>query len=75
MTVASASADMDVDAFMESGCQKFQAFMTDGGAGEQALSLLPVAISLAKGTSVSFLPTSIDVGSDAIVMSGPIVRQ
>ena len=51
MVVPTTTAGMDVDPFMESGCQKFQAFMTDGGAGEQALSLLPAAIELTDGSS------------------------
>lgn len=44
--VTNASTGMDVDPFTEAACQKFGAFMTEGGAGEQALSLLPLAIPL-----------------------------
>ncbi len=67
--VTSTTTGMRVDPFMESGCQKFQAFMTEGGAGEQALSLLPTTVALTDDTSVSFMAASVEVNSEAIVMS------
>ena len=72
--VTSASTGMNVDPFTESACQKFGAFMTEGGAGEQALSLLPVAIPLADGTTARFVATSANVSARGIVMSGALRR-
>lgn len=70
--VTRASTGMDVDPFTESACQKFAAFMTDGGAGEQALSLLPTAISLGDGTVARFVARSAEVSDRGVVMSGTI---
>ena len=65
---------MDVDPFTESACQKFAAFMTEGGAGEQALGLLPVAIALDDGVTARFVATSATVSDQGVVMSGAVGR-
>ncbi len=70
--VTRVSSGMDVDPFTESACQKFAAFMTDGGAGEQALALLPVAIALDGGASARFVATSATVSDQGVVMSGAV---
>ena len=72
--VASASTGMDVDPFTESACQKFAAFMTEGGAGEQALALLPVTIPLGDGTTARFVATSANVSDRGVVISGVVRR-
>ncbi len=70
--VTRASSGMDVDPFTESACQKFAAFMTEGGAGEQALALLPVAIALSDGATARFVTTSATVSDQGVVMSGAV---
>ena len=72
--IASTTTGMDTGLFMESGCHKFQAFMTEGGAGEQGISLLPAAVSLRDGSTLSFTATSVKMTDDTIEMSGTVTR-
>jgi len=70
--ITRASSGMDVDPFTESACQKFAAFMTEGGAGEQALALLPLEITLDDGMTARFVAASATVGDQSLVMSGAV---
>ena len=55
-------------------CERFRAFMPEGGAGGQAIALQPVEITLADGSTVRFVATSVDVQDADIVLAGHIER-
>jgi hypothetical protein len=44
VATAASSTGMDVTPFAEYGCERFMALMPDGGAGEQAVSLVPTQV-------------------------------
>lgn len=60
--------------FAESACGRFFDYLALGGAGEQAVTLLPSRVSLPDGSEVVFITDRVDVAADAIVLSGSIAR-
>ena len=72
--VVNSQADMDVTIGGEAGCELFQEFLDEKGAGERAVDLLPTEIPLADGTVVRFAVGSVDLDGSAIVMAGSIER-
>ena len=53
-------------------CERFRAFMPEGGAGGQAIALQPLDVALDDGSVVRFVATSVDVQDAAIVLAGHI---
>lgn len=70
--VASGETGLRTSPFAESACGRFFAYLTRGGAGEQAVTLLPAEISLPDGSTLVFVASSVDVDDDAIVISGEV---
>ena len=55
-------------------CDRFRAFMPEGGAGAQAIALQPVDVSLPDGSIVRFVATTVDVQDAVVLLSGRIAR-
>lgn len=58
--------------FAEGVCGRFEDHLSDGGAGAQAIMLLPTEVAVADGSSVRFVVDSVEVTDDAIVLSGSL---
>lgn len=58
--------------FAEAACERFFNELTRGGAGEQAITLLPVELELADGRRLRFEAQDVSVEDDAIVISGSL---
>jgi hypothetical protein len=56
-------------------CDRFRAFLPEGGAGGQAIALGPTEITLSDGSVVRFVTASVDVQDAAIVLAGRIERR
>ena len=60
--------------FAESACGRFFDHLPDGGAGEQAVTLLPTMIELPDGGRLRFVAEEVSVRDDALVVSGSLAR-
>lgn len=69
---ASAETGLQTSPFAEGACGRFFDYLPLGGAGQQAITLLPTEVSLADGSVLRFSVETVDVESDAIVISGAI---
>ncbi|MFV2062133.1 MAG: hypothetical protein ACC726_01310 [Chloroflexota bacterium] len=72
LAVAMATTGMEVDPFVESACRKFEAFMTAGGAGQMALSMVPWRISRGDGTTARLVAGSLSLDTSAMVLTGTV---
>ena len=70
--VASADQGLKTSPFAEGACGRFFDFLADGGAGEQAISLLPSSVPLDDGSTLYLLISDVSVEEQAIVISGPL---
>ncbi|MFV2062224.1 MAG: hypothetical protein ACC726_01765 [Chloroflexota bacterium] len=70
--VASADQDLKTSPFAEGACGRFFDFLVDGGAGEQAISLLPSSVPLDDGSTLYLLISDVSVEEQAIVISGSL---
>ena len=70
VAIASGDTGLRTSPFAEGACGRFFDYLTRGGAGEQAVTLLPTEVSLPDGTSLAFVVSSVDVDDDAILISG-----
>lgn len=60
--------------FAEGACGRFFDHLPDGGAGQQAVDLLPSQVRLPDGGSLRFMAERVDVLDDALVVSGGLQR-
>jgi len=60
--------------FAESACGRFFDHLPDGGAGEQAVTLLPTTIELPDGGQLRFVAEEVSVRDDALVVAGSLAR-
>lgn len=72
----SPSRDRDQDTSLLGGvvCDRFYDALTDGGAGEQTVTLLPETVPLPDGSDVRFVVEEVVVGEDALLVSGRVER-
>jgi hypothetical protein len=71
---ASGEQDRKTSPFAEGACDRFFDHLPDGGAGEQAVTLLPSMVELADGSRLRFVASEVSVGDDAIVVAGSLSR-
>jgi hypothetical protein len=72
--VARAERGLATSPFAESACTRFYDHLPGGGAGEQAVSLLPAELPGHDGSIVRFVAESVAVLDDAIVVGGSVER-
>ena len=60
--------------FAEGACGRVFDHLPDGGAGEQAVTLLPAAVSLPDGGQIRFVAQTVEVREDALVVAGGFAR-
>jgi hypothetical protein len=70
LVAASGDTDLRTSPFAESACGRFFDYLPRGGAGEQAVMLLPVEVSLPDGSTLVFVTTTVDMDETAIRLSG-----
>lgn len=68
----SRSTGQQVTPFGEYACERFLALMPEGGAGEQATTLLPTDVSLPGGGGLRLSAVRVEVEAEAILMSGSL---
>ena len=71
---ASAEQGVKTSPFAGSACGRFFDHLPNGGAGEQAVTLLPAIIELPGGGQLRFVAEDVSVREDAIVVMGSLVR-
>lgn len=72
--VASGEVGVETSPFAEGACGRFFDHLPQGGAGEQAVTLLPAAVVLADGTMLRFVAEEVLVADDAVSVSGHLAR-
>jgi hypothetical protein len=72
---ASGERGVKTSPFAESACSRFFDHLPDGGAGEQAVTLLPTIIELPDGGQLRFVAEDVSVREDALVVMGSLVRE
>ena len=70
--VSRAEQGLRTSPFAEAACGRFFDHLTRGGAGEQAVTLLPTEIELADGARLRFEVVEVSVEHDAVVMAGSL---
>lgn len=70
IAVARGTQGLETSPFAEGACGRFFSYLPDGGAGEQAVTLLPPEIVLDDGGGLRFVTTEVSVVEDAIVIGG-----
>ena len=70
--VASSDEGRRTSPFAEWACDRFFEHLPEGGAGEQAANLLPMAYELPAGGSMRLIPRTVMVRDDAIVIAGDL---
>ena len=69
-----ATGGQQTDPLVGSACDLFRAFMSDGGLGERALSLLPAKVTLSDGTTIALEASVVEVAVDTLILGGTIER-
>jgi len=72
--VASGDEGVKTSPFAEGACGRFFDHLPYGGAGEQAVTLLPVSVVLADGRELRFVAEDVLVAEDAVSVSGRLAR-
>jgi hypothetical protein len=72
--VASGEQGLKTSPFAEVACDRFFDHLPDGGAGEQAVSLLPATVTLAAGSELRFVAEEVLVTDEAVSVSGRLER-
>ena len=72
--VVSSETGVKTSLFAEGACRRFFEHLTDGGAGEQAVTLLPTEIAVGEDLLLRFVVEAVDVREDAVVVSGRFER-
>ena len=72
----SPSRNRDQDTSLLGGvvCDRFYDALTDGGAGEQTVTLLPETVPMPDGRDLRFVVEEVVVGEDALLVSGRLQR-
>jgi hypothetical protein len=71
IVAASGEQGLETSPFAEGACRRFFGFLPDGGAGEQAVTLLPLSVELDDGV-IRLVAQAVTVRDDAIVMAGSL---
>jgi hypothetical protein len=61
--------------FGEGVCGRFEDFLPEGGAGAQAVALLPTRVALDDDGSLSLVVSTVKVTADGIELAGTLARQ
>jgi len=72
--VASGEEGLETSPFAEAACGRFFDHLPEGGAGEQAVTLLPRSVVLADATVLRFVAEEVLVADDAVSVSGHLAR-
>jgi hypothetical protein len=75
IVVASGEQGVKTSPFAESACGRFFEHLPEGGAGEQAVTLLPRTVALPDGDELRFLAEDVVVADDAVSVSGRLERR
>jgi hypothetical protein len=70
--VASGEQGLKTSLFAEGACGRFFDHLPDGGAGEQALNLLPTQVELGDGRVLRFVAEQVTVVPDAVIVGGRV---
>jgi hypothetical protein len=74
-TVALTTTGSQTSPFGDGVCGRFEEFLPDGGAGAQAIVLLPREIALSDGSVLDLRVERVDVRDDAIHLTGSVARE
>jgi hypothetical protein len=74
VVVASGEEGVKTSPFAEGACGRFFDHLPDGGAGEQAVTLLPRIVALTDGSELRFVAEDVRVEEDAVSVSGRLER-
>ena len=66
---------METSPFAEGACRRFFEYLPDGGAGEQAVTLLPTEVVLPDGGLLRFVAEDVLVRPDALLIAGSLARE
>jgi hypothetical protein len=69
-----AEQGVETSPFAEGACGRFFDHLPEGGAGEQAVTLLPTTIELPDGGRLRFVAEEVSVRHDALVVAGSLAR-
>jgi len=69
---ASGEQGVRTSPFAEGACSRFFDHLPDGGAGEQAVTLLPASVTLADGGVVRFVAQDVNVTEGSVTVSGRV---
>lgn len=70
IAVSSGDQGLETSPFAEGACGRFFSYLPDGGAGEQAITLLPTEVLLDDGTRLRFISTEVTVTEEGIAVGG-----
>jgi hypothetical protein len=71
---ASSDRGVKTSPFAEGACGRFFDHLPEGGAGEQAVTLLPAVVDLADGGALRFVAEDVLVAEDAVTVLGRLER-
>lgn len=74
IVVASGEQGVRTSPFAEGACGRFFDHLPDGGAGEQAVTLLPRSVKMADGSELRFVAEDVFVAEDSVSVSGRLER-
>jgi len=74
IVVASGEQGLTTSPFAEGACGRFFDHLPEGGAGEQAVTLLPTSVALPDGSELRFVAEDVLVAEDAVSVSGSLER-
>jgi len=72
IATASAQHGLETSPFAEGACGRFFDHLPDGGAGQQAVTLLPFEIDLDAGRILRFVATEVVVEENAVLLAGTL---
>jgi hypothetical protein len=75
VVTASGERGLRTSPFAEGACGRFYEHLPQGGAGEQAVTLLPATVMLSDGRRLRFEAQDVSVREDALVVSGSLARE
>ena len=74
VVTASGERGLETSLFAEGACGRFYDHLPGGGAGEQAVTLLPADVGLAEGAMLRFVAEEVSVRDDAVLVMGSLAR-
>lgn len=74
IVAASRERGLETSLFAEGACGRFFDHLPDGGAGEQAVTLLPATVVLDDGTTLRFVAGEVSLEDDSVVVAGSLER-